>query len=297
MKKIVVPVDFSDNALKAAFYAAQLASISSGTVYLVHVLETGHEKLYQPFTLREKFNNIIISDTEKQLNEWKNIVGSKYTQVPVKVEVLGGNPPDRTAQYAREQKADLIVIGNTGSGLAARLLFGSVTNRLFKVSSVPVLTVPPHATVEVPDNILFATSHFERDAKLLSPVIGLAGVYDAVLHFLYFYNTSKEDISSFVDHSLKLENYRAFLKHNYPNVHAQVEMVEGDDFDEVMDHYIKEHGTDLLVMVSYAKGFFEKMRSTTRKMAFHGTLPVLVLPPTGQVEAEKRDTGVEKTSV
>ena len=111
MKKIIVPVDFSDNALKAAFYAAQLAAISGGTVYLVHVLETGHEKLYQPFTLRVKFNNIIISDTDKQLNEWKNIVGSKYTKVPVKVEVLGGNPPDRTAQYAREQKADLIVIG------------------------------------------------------------------------------------------------------------------------------------------------------------------------------------------
>ena len=47
--KILVPTDFSDNAMKAAVYAAELAKQTEAEIILLNVHETGYEKIRQPF--------------------------------------------------------------------------------------------------------------------------------------------------------------------------------------------------------------------------------------------------------
>lgn len=56
MKRILVPTDFSDNALTAALYAGIVACKANAALYLLHVIEPVDEKIHQPFPLHEKYN-------------------------------------------------------------------------------------------------------------------------------------------------------------------------------------------------------------------------------------------------
>jgi nucleotide-binding universal stress UspA family protein len=47
------------------------------------------------------------------------------------------------AEFARDQRADLIVAGTSGSSQLVRMLVGSVTRRLLELAPCPVLAVPP----------------------------------------------------------------------------------------------------------------------------------------------------------
>lgn len=278
MKKILVPVDFSDNSLKAAFYAAEIANKFEGTIYLLHVLELGHEKLYQPFTFRDKYNNLVISDSEKELKKWDEIIRRRFDKLQVVTEVVHGTPADRIIEYAHDVQAGMIILGNTGAGKATRLVFGSVTDKLIAHAPIPVVAVPPEAAVQLPDNIIFATSHFERDRLLLQPVIDLVQQHQATLHIVFFMDRDVDPAFYHTGYALKIENYKEFMKSNYPDISTVFNIIEGSDFETSVEDYIKTNDADMLVMVPYNHGLFAKVKSSTRTMACRSSVPVLILP-------------------
>lgn len=51
MKKILVLTDFSENALKACLYAAEIAQKSGATIFLLHIIEPVIDKIRQPYPL------------------------------------------------------------------------------------------------------------------------------------------------------------------------------------------------------------------------------------------------------
>lgn len=54
MKKIFVPTDFSDNAMRASLYAAEMAKKNGATIFLLHVIEPVTDKIRQAYSLIEK---------------------------------------------------------------------------------------------------------------------------------------------------------------------------------------------------------------------------------------------------
>jgi len=65
------------------------------------------------------------------------------------------SPALEIATYAREQKVDLVVMGTHGRGAMAKLLMGSVAERVVRTAPCPVLTVrhPQHEFV-LPDALV-----------------------------------------------------------------------------------------------------------------------------------------------
>ncbi|HSG79180.1 MAG TPA: universal stress protein, partial [Acidimicrobiia bacterium] len=53
-----------------------------------------------------------------------------------------GEPAAALADVAREQDADLLVVGRRGAGFVERLVMGSVADRVAHYSPCPVLIVP-----------------------------------------------------------------------------------------------------------------------------------------------------------
>ena len=133
---IVIAVDGSHEARRAARRGLQLARIFDANVDALSVVERGALQLTETAAekaqLRER-GEAALSELEDRASEHGQSVTTK---------LLEGRPAVRISEYADEQDADLIVVGRQGlTGLGRRLL-GGVTEQILHRSDVPVLVVP-----------------------------------------------------------------------------------------------------------------------------------------------------------
>ena len=136
LRKILVPVDFSECSRKALHYAIALAKQSQAEILLLHVLE-------MPAVPVQAFETAFMEGTPEEsaaneLSEWQAHSG---TTVPVKTEVCSGSASREIVRTANENNMDLIVIGSHGRTGLARLILGSTAERVVRHAPCPVLVV------------------------------------------------------------------------------------------------------------------------------------------------------------
>jgi nucleotide-binding universal stress UspA family protein len=148
-RTILVPHDFSSGANHAAALARDVARQVGARIVLLHVAElpagVGADTAIvpdagaAPISLREYATTSAaqhLSDLAARLEKDGVVV---TTQVQI------GRPIDEILAFAASEKADLIVMGTHGRTGLKHLVTGSVTERVVRTSSIPVLTVrvPP----------------------------------------------------------------------------------------------------------------------------------------------------------
>jgi len=133
-QKVLCPVDFDGNSLKAVRLAKRVAQREEGTVYLLHVV-VPTDPLVVSAPLIERRNE---ADSRTLL---KQIVETELAGVPHETLLHYGSPADETIRAANEVKADLIVMATHARHGISHLVLGSVTEKVVRESSCPVLTV------------------------------------------------------------------------------------------------------------------------------------------------------------
>lgn len=139
IKRILVPTDFSEHGTKALQYAAAFADQFGAAVELIHVLESVPPGAMLSYTSLEELNASLRKDAAEKLEELHSI-WHEYA-FPVKRTVVEGQPFVEIVKHAREEQADLIVIGTHGRGAIAHMLLGSVAENVVRNAPCPVLTV------------------------------------------------------------------------------------------------------------------------------------------------------------
>lgn len=136
-KKIIVGMDFSEISDRAAKTAAELARGLGAEVVLVHVISPSSD-----YTDPARFIAEVRSGIEDQLQERvKSLAAS--TGAKADWGVVDGRPAEEISAFADKWGGDMIVTGTAGKGGVARMLLGSVADRLVRISKVPVLVVGP----------------------------------------------------------------------------------------------------------------------------------------------------------
>ena len=84
-----------------------------------------------------------IGKKEKQAQRYLNRIakGLNAKGITVRTEVLLGNPAEEIAFYAEHPGCDLIIMASHGRSGPSRWTHGSVAEKVFRASSVPVLMV------------------------------------------------------------------------------------------------------------------------------------------------------------
>ena len=139
--KILIPVDGSDNALRAVEHV--IANIPTfkdkPELLLLNVqwnIATGNVKMF--------INQQTIDDyyREQGMEALKAARSSlDASDIPYKYHISIGTPAEAIAQYAQEQAVDQVVMGRQGQGGVQALLLGSVVNKVLHLVDVPVLLV------------------------------------------------------------------------------------------------------------------------------------------------------------
>lgn len=141
MKKILVATDFSGPSVGAVRYALKFAAQFEAQLLLLHVL---HDPAEAPgFYSSKKAGKKVLRNMEEAASEMMNEFVAKHFKDFKKVlaKIIPGLPAEEIVRLAEKEKADMIVIGTRGHSGLKRLMIGSVTDRVIRVASCPVLTV------------------------------------------------------------------------------------------------------------------------------------------------------------
>ena len=185
MKKILVPCDFSDLAVQALQFALQIAKQSNGEVILLNVIELPvlRDTMLMPILYFEEnyFKDMKVS-IEKNFEKLK----TKWITEGSKVRSLVECGPTTTTinRIAEETKADLIVMGTHGATGFKEFLVGSNTEKIVRLSSIPVLAVRKSLELTHIKNIVFPTTLDPDQHKLLAHIKELQTFFSAKLHLL-----------------------------------------------------------------------------------------------------------------
>ena len=144
VRRIVVPVDFSETSDQALRVACAYAVELGAEVVLVHVLRTteygmGSGIFFWTDEILKASEAAATTAVEARAGGFRD-AGVKYSTV-----VLEGVPEDEIVEHAATVKADLIVIGTHGRTGLARIAIGSVAQRVAANAPCPVLLVGARA--------------------------------------------------------------------------------------------------------------------------------------------------------
>jgi nucleotide-binding universal stress UspA family protein len=139
MRRILVGVDGSEAANKAARLAAEVAERFGARLTLAYVVP---RLLLPPDAYGLTVAEVEAehrSHAEEVLRQARAELGAAGAAADV--SVLYGPPAEALVEAADEAQADLVVLGSHGRGAVARVLLGSTTDRVVHICTRPVLVV------------------------------------------------------------------------------------------------------------------------------------------------------------
>ncbi len=140
MKRILVALDSSETAHRAAPLGAQIAEKFGARLELVHVMPP-------PPVFSEPAVIVNVADLERAQYEAANALLERARRelvrpgLEVDATLLAGPAAETIADRAVASNADLVVVGSRGRAMIASALLGGVSHRLIHISKKPVLVV------------------------------------------------------------------------------------------------------------------------------------------------------------
>jgi nucleotide-binding universal stress UspA family protein len=197
IKLILCPIDFSEFSVTAYHHALSLADHYQAKLVAQHIVELWRHpsaSFAASAGLYAEFCQALRESGEKQLQEF--VKNHTHDEIQPELVVDEGTAPDSILSFAQAHKTDVIVMGTHGRRGYDRLMLGSVTDRVMRRSSCPVLAVskPPHDSVAAGkepgrvhhlSRILFCADFSDNSERALNYAISATAEYDAELTLLH----------------------------------------------------------------------------------------------------------------
>ncbi len=135
---VVVPIDFSDSAAPAVKEGLNLAA-SPDCVHVVHVLAD-----LDSVSPGVVFGNITDESRRSAALKFTNEFLAKHDIEGATVTILTGDAGTEVVDFAKEKKADIIVVPSHGYHGVKHLLLGSVAERIIRHADCAVLVLRRH---------------------------------------------------------------------------------------------------------------------------------------------------------
>lgn len=271
---ILVPTDFSPLSRIAVFYAAGLARPLQANLVIAAVVNVNPstETLLRSQRLEQELLSSVQEEAAKLVAEIR-----EKTPEPLNIsfETATGFPLDEQVEnLVKRVGADLIIMGSRGASGLRRLLIGSNAVTVMNNSTVPVMIIPEGVTYKEPEHIVYATDLFSyRDET--RTIVTFARLFDAHVHLLHVLPRHRKD-----DRDKKAIEADLKSLTNYDKI--SFEAIHHDDVATGVDQFVTQNRTDILAMFTHHLDFYEKLlgRSVTRRLAFHGSVPLLTFNKT-----------------
>lgn len=271
---ILVPTDFSNNALVATRYAMELAKKIEANVHILHV--------YRSFT--SAFQSPLANETDEQrakLGAKKGLAEfieklDNGSDVPVTSSIEKNSILEAITEYIGENNVCLVVMGTHGASGMRKDLLGSNTYDVAKDVPRPLLIVPEHTASFKLRNVAFFSDYQQGDIKSLSSYDALFGNMNLSCTLVHIHEDKKAPQES---EQQKLAEWKATLEKETSLENLSTELVHAPENVDAVNGILKRLNADMtLITLVDARSFFEKLlhKSLAREIIINPQTPVLL---------------------
>jgi len=179
---ILFPFDGSEGAAETLHHAAEIANWTDGEIQLLYVADTTE---YSTTRVQSTVVDGQVEHGEDILETAAETLDSLAADYST--DVVQGAPAETIVEYAEKYDYDVIVMPTQGRQGLSRYLLGSVTEKVVRLSSIPVLTsrMNPDDAFEFPyEQLLLATDGSQSAEHAAMHGLDLAAALDATVHAL-----------------------------------------------------------------------------------------------------------------
>ena len=287
ISRILVPVDFSDYSLNAAFFAIMIAEKLKAEVRLFHsfhnpmvdTMNFPDGYTYQT-NMAEVYRELSAS-AKKSMNKFIGNLNSRIGEksgktVKISKKLLAGTPSEEILTETERYKPNVIIIGTRGSGENPNEPIGNVTSSVMESTDVPVLVIPETSSFSKIDesiNILYTTEFDDSDAEAIKKLMAVISPFKFSITCLHVAPIVKDSLII-----AKMKDLRAELKEMYYNLNLDCELIQEKNVNEGINKVVSKKNIDLVALTHHKRNVFYRILnpSQTKKILFETKKPVLI---------------------
>lgn len=257
MHRVLIPVDFSETALNAArFTANMLAGKKDALAVLYHNYE--HDDDYD-----------VVKAFMETLKKDLKLRGD--TSVEYEIE-KGGSLIDNLERVATKREATLISMGITGKSAIQQVLVGSNTLKMVDKKVCPVMIIPTNAVYSPITNVAFASDF--KDVGTSTPVRLINTVLEMFRPQLHIVNVRSENDP---EPGEIAEKAKEVFKEMFNEYSPDFYFIKMNDFQTAIDKFIIDKKIDILLTIPRHQSNDSSLLrgSHTKKLAYHSVIPIL----------------------
>ncbi len=276
-KRILLPTDFSKNALNAIRYALDMHKKEKCEFYLLNVYQV------------KGYSTKSIMVPEPGDVDYKAAKKYSLDGLDKQMEILSlleENPKHRfykISQYNSilygvknvidKKDIDLVVMGTKGAGGTRSTIFGTNTvNIMEKVTECPVLAIPENVRFASPKEIVFPTdfkASFKR--KELQVLLDIAKNHKSAIRVLHIMESSKL--------SKTQENNKALLDHMLDEMDHSFHTMSDIKVQKGIITFIESRESGMAAFMNKKHMFFGSILSNplVKELGYYSEIPILVL--------------------
>jgi nucleotide-binding universal stress UspA family protein len=286
VRRIMVPVDFSDISFDACRFAISLAAKFKAEVKLIHVFYNPaidvspyadhysyQIKLVESLREIEKSARENMLKLEHKLKMW--CIKENLAQIRVTAKLINGFSTDEILEYGNTYKPALIVMGTRGLTRDNYKAFGRVASKVIENSTVPVLALPSGTVKTIGEikSVLYATDLDPSDFSALNRLIQMLTPFKIKIHCVHICLVEKKAWDL-----VKLDELKVHLRNEYKGIDISFHNIISDDVIIGLETYIRDNNIDALAVTTHKRNLLEKIfiPSVSQKIYSETGKPLLV---------------------
>lgn len=271
MKRILVPIDFSEQAEHAMKTAAQIARKSGGKIFLLHMLNLpSNTDDIDPHGDASSPAKVLY--LEKIHERFEEFMQEDYLEgLDVKEEVRFHKTFSGIINYSHELNCDLIIMGSHGATGLKEMFIGSNTEKVVRNSDIPVLVVKKGIEINQIKKFVFASDFTDEVKPSFGRFLSFAEKFDAEVDLL-FVNTV-HNFEPTHDTQPRMENFVKFF--NMPNYTMTI--YNDTSVERGILNFSKEVNADIIALNTHQRKGISSMfnDNISEDLVNHALKPVI----------------------
>lgn len=277
MKTILLPTDFSENALNAIKYA--LAMYQNENCEFVLLNSFDMNGYFEGSTFEAKPFLAKIEEAEEKtvnrLNSLKNLLTASHAKENQTFKIVAKNKTiiDAIQEEINSKNIELVVIGTQGATGRYELDFGSTTITIIEnIKNCPILAVPRNERFTGINEIVFANGYkLKNDANDFKYLVYLSKMFKSPIRVLHISETGGLS-------PLQEEN-KNNIKHHLAETGQSFHMLEHVSVPVGIYCFSESRNSDMIAFVNKKYTFIEKLffKPLYKNLGNYAKIPVLVL--------------------